>query len=139
MASFALPAGYPAMPSLQPGPATLALHWHERIRQGIPASLFYEMSVPGLLPRPALAQVVFGDAPAPRSKAKLLEVEQANVLYRVLQVLAGASAVFKGDTKLAVAWLVSPRPELRGRVPLALCGTSMGLEYVRTALGRIAG
>ncbi len=126
----------PLFPAYPLAPRTLAEHiaWHLRIAQGIPLSLFQDMCEPGLFKRPELAEVVFGKRTCPR--AGEVSLEAANTLYRVLVSLEAAREKFSGDGSRAAKWLSSPHPGFRGRTPLSLLSTSMGLEYVRTAIQR---
>jgi len=111
------------------------LAWHLRLAQGLPVSLFRALSEKGLFNRPDLAEVVFGKRSSPRQGE--LPLESANSAYRVLVSLELARAAFAGDTPKAVAWLSSPQSLLRGRVPLRMLSTSMGFDYVRTAIERL--
>lgn len=127
----------PLFPEYPPVPETTSSHlaWHNRIAKGIPISLFRDLSEKGFFNRPDLAEVVFGTRTSPRTGD--VPLESANTLYRVLVALESARAVFAGDLAKAVAWLSSAQPMLRGRIPLQMLSTSMGYDYVRTALSRV--
>jgi putative toxin-antitoxin system antitoxin component (TIGR02293 family) len=125
---------FPDYPSV-PVTASGHLAWHLRLTQGLPVSLFRALSEKGLFNRPDLAEVVFGKRSSPRQGE--LPLESANSAYRVLVSLEMARGVFGGDVPKAVAWLSSPQLMLRGRIPLGLMSTSIGFDYVRTAVERL--
>jgi uncharacterized protein (DUF2384 family) len=127
----------PLFPEYPPVPVTANGHlaWHLRLAQGLPVSLFRDLSEKGLFNRPDLANVVFGKRSSPRQGE--LSLESANSAYRVLISLELARGAFGGSTPRAVAWLSAPQPLLRGRIPLSMLSTSMGFDYVRTAIERL--
>lgn len=131
-----LPPDFPPAPSLHPSSLHEALAWHDRIGKGVSSTLVAKVAAEWGVPNQLIAQVVYGEELLPRGRPRDLTIEQANALYRFLQLLAGLEMAFGDSRKAALAWLTSAAPELKGRVPLSLARTPMGMEYVRTALTR---
>ena len=73
---------------------------------------------------------------ARRRKARRLEREESDRLYRMARVLVRAEEVF-GDKNKASRWLRRPHPLLSGKQPLELLDTDIGSRQVDTLLGRI--
>lgn len=127
----------PLFPDLPPVPAHhhAFLGWHLRIAEGLPMQLFRDLTEKGMFPKGALTEIVFGRRAAP--KKEVLDYEQGNVVFRVLVSLERARGAFHGDVSKAVAWLTNSQGALKGRVPVELLATSMGYDYVRTAIERL--
>ena len=73
---------------------------------------------------------------ARRRKARRLQSDESDRIYRMARVLVKAEDVF-GDKSKASRWLRRPHPVLNGQVPLELLGTDFGARRVETLLGRI--
>lgn len=126
----------PDYPPISAESTATNLAWHLRLAQGLPLSFFEELAKAGPFNRTQLAQAIFGANSVP--KATHLALEHANTAYRVLFALEAARAAFKGDVAKAVAWLSSTQASLKGREPLSMLNTSMGFDYVRTAISRLS-
>lgn len=127
---------FPPFPGLTTGSAYDALAWHERISSGISLALARDTAAQLAIPAKVFSVGVLGTSAAPRGKDRTLRLSEANAFYRLLQVLDGLNASFGNDLDKGFAWLTSPSTALRGRVPLDLMATPMGMEYLRTALER---
>lgn len=127
---------FPDYPPISVDSTATNLAWHLRLAQELPMSFFENLCGAGLFNRTQLALVVFGSKTVPNSPH--LALEHANTAYRVLFALEAARAAFKGDVAKAVAWLSSAQATLKGLVPLSMLNTSMGFDYVRTAISRLS-
>jgi putative toxin-antitoxin system antitoxin component (TIGR02293 family) len=73
---------------------------------------------------------------ARRRKARRLEREESDRLYRMARILVRAEEVF-GDRNKASRWLRRSHPLLNGQKPLEMLDTDIGSRQVDTLLGRI--
>jgi putative toxin-antitoxin system antitoxin component (TIGR02293 family) len=73
---------------------------------------------------------------ARRRKARRLEGEESDRLYRMARILVRAEEVF-GDRNKASRWLRRPHPLLKGQKPLEMLDTDIGSRQVDTLMGRI--
>lgn len=134
-----LPSDFPLAPTLQPPTLAEALAWHDRIGKGISSTVVAQVAAGLGFSNAVIARAVYGEDALPRGRARPLTLEQANALYRFLQVAAGLEAAFGNRQKEATNWLTNPCQDFRGRTPLDLMRTPMGMVYIRTALLRRAG
>lgn len=127
---------FPPFPGLATDSVHDALAWHDRISAGISLAQARDTAAQLSIPAKVFSVGVLGTSAAPRGKDRTLRLSEANAFYRLLQVLDGLKASFGGDLDKGFAWLTAPSTALRGRVPLDLMATPMGMEYLRTALER---
>lgn len=72
-----------------------------------------------------------------RRNARRLDVSESDRLYRLARAWR-ALLVPLGDEGAARQWLRTLRPELREQLPMELLRTTLGTEFVMTAISRIA-
>ncbi|KXK00759.1 MAG: hypothetical protein UZ17_ACD001002102 [Acidobacteria bacterium OLB17] len=85
-------------------------------------------------------RAVVGIAPrtlARRKHEKRLSPEESDRLVSVSRVLALAVELFDGDVERGMQWLRSPSRALKGRSPLSLAATTVGLREVEALIGRL--
>lgn len=127
---------FPSLPGLVPGSVHDALAWHECISAGISRDRAAGAAAQLEIPSKLFALAVLGTKSTVRGKDRTLGLAEANAFYRLLQVLAGLRASFGSDLAQGFEWLQAPCAALRGRIPLDLMSTPMGMEYLRVALER---
>lgn len=74
---------------------------------------------------------------APLEEGARLSRHASDFLYRIARALRQLETAKGGDVDAAARWLRAARPELKGRIPILLLQTSVGTEYVMTAIGRM--
>lgn len=72
-----------------------------------------------------------------RKAANRLSPTESDQLYRLARAWR-ALMVPLSDEKEAALWLRTERPELRASIPMVLLETTLGTEFVMTAIGRVA-
>jgi putative toxin-antitoxin system antitoxin component (TIGR02293 family) len=123
---------------LQSPPAN-GLAWHGLILEGLP----YE----GVVNLAHVLEVKEADvanwlgltaaARKQRKTAKRLSAVESDQLYRLARAWR-ALMVPLSDEKETALWLRTARPELRDAIPMTLLETTLGTEFVMTAIGRVA-
>lgn len=74
---------------------------------------------------------------APLEEGARLPRHASDFMYRIARALRQLETAKGGDVEAAALWLRSVQPELKGRIPILLLQTSVGTEYVMTAIGRM--
>ncbi len=115
------------------------LAWHALVQAGLPyrgiknlarALQVRETDVADWLDLTATAR-------AKRRATRRLSATESDQLYRLARAWR-ALLVPLGDEKAASQWLRHARPELRDVLPMELLRTTLGTEFVMTAIARIA-
>jgi putative toxin-antitoxin system antitoxin component (TIGR02293 family) len=115
------------------------LAWHAIVHEGLPYRGIKNVAR-ALAVREADVAEWLGLRPAmlvKRRNARRLDALESDLLYRLARAWR-ALLVPLGDEKAAGQWLRTLRPELRDKLPMDLLHTTLGTEFVMTAIARIA-
>lgn len=118
-----------------------AIAAHDRISEGLDASLLKEMSVFIHLDEQQLYRMAGIDRSTYNRRLKSSDgrfsPEQSARVYMLARVITAASQLFNGNTERMAGWLNKPARALGGKKPAELLSTPAGAEAVMTLIGRL--
>lgn len=112
-----------------------APNWPALVGEGLARSAFAALAVSLALSERQLATAL-GVALPPKANP-VLSLDASEGVYRAAAALAELQTKTNKATPACAAWLASPSALLKGRIPMELLKTSIGCEYVATAIARL--
>ena len=112
---------------------------HERMREGIPASIYTDVGELLGLRQDELARLLnISPRTMMRHRGKAVPTAVANRIHRILDVYDAALLLADENAQAARAWLNTPLPALGGQRPLDLLDTEAGTNTVLSLIAALS-